>query len=63
MHLTANPPFGVKALKEFLEYAENISHGNVINTSKGDEPFEDAVYTFLKKNGYKVDKKSWMCGF
>jgi superfamily I DNA and/or RNA helicase len=63
MHLTVNPPFGVKALKEFLEYAENISHGNIITTSKSDEPFEEAVYTFLTKNGYKVDKKIGCAGF
>ena len=25
MNLTANPPYGVKSLKEFLEYAENLT--------------------------------------
>ncbi|RBQ23590.1 hypothetical protein ALNOE001_08090 [Candidatus Methanobinarius endosymbioticus] len=63
MHLTANPPFGVKALKKFLEYAENISHGNIISETTDDEPFEDAVYRFLRKNGYEVDKKVGCAGF
>lgn len=63
MHLSANPPFGVKALKEFLEYAENISYGNIINNVETNEPFEDAVYKFLRENGYEVDKQVGCAGF
>jgi len=63
MHLTVNPPFGVKALKEFLEYAENISRGDILNKSKNNEPFEDAVYAFLKDNDYEVDKQVGCAGF
>jgi len=63
MHLTSNPPFGVKALKEFLEYAENISSGNTKNIETEEEPFEDAIYNFLVENGYKVDKQIGCAGF
>ncbi|MBZ9570895.1 DUF3320 domain-containing protein [Methanobrevibacter sp. TMH8] len=63
MHLTANPPFGVKALKEFLEYAENISYGNNLRKTESEEPFEDAIYKFLKDNGYEVHKQVGCAGF
>ena len=39
MHLTANPPFGVKALKEFLSYAENLTLGTEIKEQQTKEPF------------------------
>ena len=63
MHLTANPPSGAKALKEFLEYAENVSQGNIINKVETEEPFEDAVYKFLIENDYEVDKQVGCAGF
>lgn len=63
IHLTANPPFGVKALKEFLEYAENISYGNLIDKSESNEAFEAAVYKFLTENGYEIDKQVGCAGF
>ncbi|MGL6299142.1 MAG: DUF4011 domain-containing protein, partial [Methanobacteriaceae archaeon] len=55
MNLTANPPFGVKALKRFLEYAENTSKGLISNEDKEKEPFVDAVSTFLESKGYNVN--------
>ena len=63
MHLTNNPPFGVKALKEFLAYAENLTLGNTIQESNVEEPFADAIYNFLIENGYKVDKQIGCAGF
>ena len=63
MHLTANPPFGVKSLKEFLFYAENVSAGNLINEELDDEPFEDAIYNFLTEQGYEVHKQIGCAGF
>ncbi|MDR2967161.1 MAG: DUF3320 domain-containing protein [Methanobacteriaceae archaeon] len=63
MHLSSNPPFGVKALKEFLEFAENISSGHTQKVEKEDEPFEDAIYNFLIESGYKVDKQVGYAGF
>lgn len=63
MYLTANPPFGVKALKEFLSYAENLTLGTEIKEQYSKEPFEDAIYNFLIENGYQVDKQIGYAGF
>ena len=64
IHLTANPPFGVKSLQSFLEYAENLSLNQFIADEDYDEaPFEDAIYNFLVDNGYQVDKKIGCAGF
>ena len=63
MHLTANPPYGVKSLKEFLEYAENLTLGTPKNEEFSREPFEDAIYNFLIENGYQVDKQIGCAGF
>ncbi len=63
IHLTNNPPFGVKALKEFLAYAENLTMGNSIEEVKSEEPFADAIYNFLIEKGYKVDKQIGCAGF
>ena len=63
MHLTANPPFGVKALKEFLSYAENLTLGTEIKEQQTKEPFEDAIYNFLVENDYQVDKQIGCAGF
>ncbi|OWT32959.1 hypothetical protein BGI41_04900 [Methanobrevibacter sp. 87.7] len=63
MHLTANPPFGVRALKEFLEYAESLTIGNIPSEDDTIEPFEEGIYTFLVDNGYTVDKHVGCAGF
>ena len=63
MHLTANPPYGVKALKEFLSYAENLTLGTSQVTQEASEPFEDAIASFLVENGYEVDKQIGCAGF
>jgi superfamily I DNA and/or RNA helicase len=63
MHLTNNPPFGVKALKNFLEYAENLNYGRKSLNEVNEDPFEDAVYNFLVENGYTVDKQVGCAGF
>ncbi|WP_299524305.1 DUF3320 domain-containing protein [uncultured Methanobrevibacter sp.] len=63
MHLTANPPYGVKALKEFLAYAENLTLGTLQITQHSSEPFEDAIASFLAENGYQVDKQIGCAGF
>ena len=53
MNLTANPPYGVKSLKEFLEYAENLTLGTQQAEAYTKEPFEDAIASFLEENGYQ----------
>jgi superfamily I DNA and/or RNA helicase len=63
MNLTANPPYGVKSLKEFLEYAENLTLGNHSVDVYAKEPFEDAIASFLEENGYTVDKHIGCAGF
>ncbi|MDO5849899.1 MAG: DUF4011 domain-containing protein, partial [Methanobacteriaceae archaeon] len=63
MHLTANPPFGVKSLRNFLEYAENIQLNTPMEEDIEESPFEDAIYSFLVENGYTVHKKIGCAGF
>ena len=63
MNLTANPPYGVKSLKEFLEYAENLTLGTPGIDEHSKEPFEDAIASFLEENGYTVDRQIGCAGF
>ena len=63
MNLTANPPYGVKSLKEFLEYAENLTLGTNGPEMHTKEPFEDAIASFLEENGYMVDRQIGCAGF
>ena len=63
MKLTANPPYGVKSLKEFLEYAENLTLGTHVGDEYTKEPFEDAIASFLQENGYTVDRQIGCAGF
>ena len=63
MNLTANPPYGVKSLKEFLEYAENLTLGTHSVQESSHEPFEDAIASFLEENGYTVHKHIGCAGF
>ena len=63
MHLTANPPYGVKALKEFLAYAENLTLGTHVAEAHSKEPFEDAIASFLEEKGYTVDRQIGCAGF
>ena len=63
MKLTANPPYGVKSLKEFLEYAENLTLGTHTADEYAAEPFEDAIASFLEENGYTVDRQIGCAGF
>ncbi|WP_407432886.1 DUF3320 domain-containing protein [Methanobrevibacter sp.] len=63
MKLTANPPHGVRALREFLEYAENLTMGTHTQDEHTAAPFEDAIASFLEENGYVVDKQIGCAGF
>ena len=63
MKLTANPPHGVRALREFLEYAENLTMGTHVGEEHTSAPFEDAIASFLEENGYIVDKQIGCAGF
>lgn len=64
LHLTSESPRGVKALQEFLYYAENNEFS--LNTQTGDEfdsPFEESVYNFLDRNGYQVENQIGCAGY
>lgn len=56
--LDVNAPFGTKALKTFLDYAE---HRNIIEKESIDidtnSTFEDGIYDFLVKNGFDVQRQ------
>lgn len=58
LQLDADAPFGTKALKMFLEYAENrnleIPESMATHT---ESPFEESVYQLLKERGYTVRKQ------
>ena len=58
LQLDTGAPVGLRALKRFLDYAENRT---LYTSSEGgedtDSPFEDAVYSFLTNNGYEVRKQ------
>ena len=63
MHLSNNPPFGVKSLKEFLHYAENITLGNQVTKNKKQQKFEDSIAKFLEEKGYIVARQVGSSGF
>ena len=66
LQLDGNAPFGVRALKTFLDYAET---GNLpVDESNGplvdpESPFEESVYEFLKSQGYAVSKQVGCAGY
>lgn len=64
LHVTGGTPFGVKALKTFLQYAENGSLS--LEQGSSDElqsPFEDSVYQFLQEHGLEVERSIGCAGF
>ena len=57
-------PFGLRALKDFLEYAETgYLSGLAFEKSKHDHSFENSIYKFLKEQGYEVDMQVGCAGF
>ncbi|MDR2829939.1 MAG: DUF3320 domain-containing protein [Methanobrevibacter sp.] len=57
MHLGSNTPFGVEALRNFLEYAENMSKDLIrYDEDTNQENFVDSVYSFLKEKEFNVHK-------
>lgn len=57
-------PFGVKALKSFLKYAESGVLENRFETGKEtDSPFEDEVISAIRKMGYDVEPQVGSAGF
>jgi very-short-patch-repair endonuclease len=61
---TQTSPFGVKALKTFLDFAENRNLQTIEATGKdSDSPFEDSVYDFLLDCGYDAQKQVGCAGY
>ncbi len=59
-----NAPFGLTALKSFLQYAETKTLENIYNTGEENETaFEDSIFEFLKFHGYNVHKQVGCAGF
>jgi len=64
LHLSSNAPFGLRAFKEFLEYAENrtLRMSDLVQDTS-DAAFEDAVYEFLCEKGYQIHRQVGCAGF
>jgi len=61
---TQTSPFGVRALKTFLDFAENRNLQTIEATGKdSDSPFEDSVNEFLLDCGYDVQKQVGCAGY
>jgi superfamily I DNA and/or RNA helicase/very-short-patch-repair endonuclease len=57
-------PFGVKALKSFLKYAETgVLENNKETGKETDSPFEDQVISAIKQLGYDVEPQVGSAGF
>lgn len=64
LKITSESPFGLRALKVFLEYAKEKK---LISISKpledSESPFEDSVYQFLISYGFEVHKQVGCAGY
>ena len=64
MKLDGTAKFGLRALKVFLDYAENrILHSVEETGEDAGSPFEDSVYDFLRSYGHEVRKQVGCAGF
>lgn len=64
LQLDATAPRGARALKVFLDYAENRNLRTALPTGGDtDSPFEDAVYEFLTSHGHTVSTQVGCAGY
>jgi very-short-patch-repair endonuclease len=64
LSVDASAPVGLRALKVFLDFAENRNLYGIMSTREDTEsPFEDAVYDFLRSHNYEVRKQVGCAGF
>ena len=62
--LDANAPFGPRALKTYLEFAESGRLTSaLVSANDTDSPFEDAIHDVLRSHGYEVKKQVGCAGF
>jgi very-short-patch-repair endonuclease len=64
LQLNSTAPFGLRALKEFLEYAEKktLRQQDMVQTS-ADDAFEEAIFEFLSEQGYEIHRRVGCAGF
>jgi len=56
--IESNSPFGLRALKTFLQYAETRDLVQKCPTGgDADSPFEEAVYNYLRSEGFNIHKQ------
>ncbi len=64
LEIKPNSPFGLKALKMFLAYAQNKELLQIDAPLEDcDSPFEESVYEFLRSHGYQVHKQVGCAGY
>jgi very-short-patch-repair endonuclease/DNA polymerase III delta prime subunit len=64
LRIEPHAPFGLRALKTFLDFAETRNLYSTESISEDtDSPFEDSVYEFLRDHGYEVRKQIGCAGF
>ena len=64
LEIRHNSPFGLKALKTFLAYAENKELLQIdAPLNDFDSPFEESVYELLRSHGYVVHKQVGCAGY
>ncbi len=64
LQVQATSSHGPRALKTFLEYAENRNLRSLaVDCDDTDSPFEDSVIDFLQSSGYEITKQVGCAGF
>ena len=64
LHTDSDSPYGIRALKSFLSYAEDRTFPEKETKDEdSDSPFEDSVYDFLRDHGYEVKKQVGSASF
>ena len=64
LQLNSSAPFGLRAFKEFLEYAEKKTLSQPEEMGRtADTAFEDSLYEFLTAHGYQIHRRVGCAGF
>ncbi|MGC9517169.1 MAG: DUF3320 domain-containing protein [Methanomicrobiales archaeon] len=64
LKIKPSSPFGLRALKDFLEYADTgYLPAFALEGSETDSAFENSVYRFLTSKGYDLDMQVGCAGF
>lgn len=63
LHVNSGTPFGVRALKNFLQYAETGTMGRESGKDEYQSTFENSLYQFLVDNELDVERNVGCAGF